>query len=111
MLDTLVKLLSQPLVAALLGLAAGVVLLLLSRSSFKRMTADDPARGLLVITLGLVARLASATLVLWLYKTVAPDGFMPFALCLAGGFLVLFTYEAIRFSGLSRKPRAAGGQR
>jgi hypothetical protein len=89
----------------------GFVLFRFSRSSFKRMTADDPARGLLIVTLGLVGRLAAATLSLWLYKSVAPDGFLPFALCLAGGFLVLFTYEAVRYSGLSRKPRAAGGQR
>jgi hypothetical protein len=110
-LDTLVSLLSQPLVGAVLGLATGLLLFFLSRSSFRRMTPEDPARGLLVVALGLLGRLAAATLVLWLYKTVAPSGFTPFALMLAGGFIVPFTYEAIRYSGLLKRPRAAGGHR
>jgi hypothetical protein len=106
-----VSFLSQPLVGAILGLALGVALFRMSRSSFTRMTPDDPSRGLLIVSLGLFGRLAGATLVLWLYKTVAPAGFLPFALFMAGGFFVLFTYEAMRYSGLLRKPKAAGGQR
>ena len=57
------------------------------------MTADDPARGLLAVAIALFARLAAATVVLWLYKTVAPGGFVPFALLMAGGFVVLYTYR------------------
>ncbi len=75
------------------------------------MTPENLSRGYLAVALGLFGRLAAATFVLWLYKTVAPGGFVPFALLMAGGFLVLYTYEAIRYSGLLKKPKTASGHR
>jgi len=104
-----VKLLSQPLVGAFLGLAIGVTLFVLSRSSFRRMTADDARHGYHMIALGLLARLVTATIVLWLYKTIAPEGFLLFGLFLAGSFVVLFTFDAVRYSGLLGKQDLLGG--
>ncbi len=55
----------------------------------------------------LLARLAAVTLALWAYKTVAPTGFKPFAIVLAGGFFVLYTVEVVRYAGLHRYRRPA----
>ena len=103
------KLLSQPITGAVFGLAIGVALFVLSRASFRRMTADDAQHGYHIIALSLFARLASATIILWLYKTVAPSGFLSFGLFLAGGFVVLFTFDAVRYSGLLGKRKLLGG--
>jgi len=55
----------------------------------------------------LIARLALVTLVFWAYKSVAPTGFKPFAIVLAGGFLVMYTVEVVRYAGLHRYRRPA----
>jgi hypothetical protein len=99
------SLLGNPFVAAALGLALAVALIAVSRASFGRIRPETAERDVALAALALFARLASATIVLWAYKTYVPSGFKPFALTLAGGFLVLFTVEAVRFGGLHRYAR------
>jgi hypothetical protein len=50
------------------------------------------------------------TLALWLYKRYVPSGFKPFAFTLAGGFLVLYTVELVRYAGLRRYRRPHGAR-
>jgi hypothetical protein len=58
--------------------------------------------------LSLFARLVVVTAVLWAYKTFVPSGFKPFALSLAGGFVVLYTVELVRYGRvLKRRPDGA----
>lgn len=109
--DTAASLLANPLVAVCLGAALGVVLLLASRSSFGLMHSDDPARGMLFTAMLLPVRLGFALFALWAYKRIAPQGIVPFALSFAGGFVVLYTVELVRYAGLSRYARPAIGHR
>ena len=89
----------------MLGLLLAAILFRLSKSSFHRMTPEESVEGLLFVTISLFARLALVTVVLWAYKHFAPDGFTPFALSLAGGFLALFSFETVRYAGLLGKGR------
>jgi hypothetical protein len=107
-LDSLVWLFSQPVFALLFGIACGVGLLFASRASFRRMTPEDPGGGLLIVAVSLFGRLLIVTLTLWAYKHLFPAAFKPFALSLAGSFLVLYTVEVVRYSGLLKKSRPAG---
>lgn len=75
----------------------------LSRSSFQRMTPDATSEGLLFVALSLFGRMFFAIFSLWLYSALFPDGLVPFALSLAGGFLVLYTFEAIRYAGFFKR--------
>lgn len=61
--------------------------------------------------LSLIARLGAVTAILWAYKRFVPLGIKPFALALAGGFVVLYTVELVRHSGLHRFRRPAGAGR
>lgn len=111
LVDSLVALLSQPVFAALLGLASGAGLLLASRSSFLKMDSADPARGILLAGLSLIGRLFAATAVLYLYSRFVPAGFPAFGLTLAGAFLVGYMVELVRYAGLHRYSRPAAGSR
>jgi hypothetical protein len=42
--------------------------------------------------------MAAAAGILVAYRAFAPAGFVPFAIALAGGFLVAYTVELLRFS-------------
>jgi len=59
----------------------------------------------MLVMLLLLARLVAATVALWAYKNAAPSGFKPFAFALAGGFLVMYTFELVRYAGLHRYRR------
>jgi len=72
------------------------------------MRPDDASTGLALVAVSLFARLGAATAVLWAYKYIAPSGFKPFALSFAGGFLVLYTIELVRYAGLQKHRRPAG---
>jgi len=104
--DSLQALLSQPIAGIALGLALGTLLFRLSRSSFRRMTPETSAEGLRVVTLLLLGRMFFVLLTLWVYSSLFPDGFVPFALSLAGGFLVLYTFEAIRYGGFLKRRKS-----
>ncbi len=99
--------LGNPFIAVLLGAGLAAGLLLTSRASFKLMNADNSSAGLALVAISLFARLAIATLSLWAYKSLSPEGLKPFALSLAGGFVVMYTVELVRYAGLHRLRRPA----
>ncbi len=101
-LDSVVTLLSQPVVALLVGIILGVGLLLASRSSFRLMTPENPGAGFALITMLLFARMALAAGLLWSYNKFASDGFIPFAIGFAGGFFVGYWVELARYVGVGR---------
>ena len=109
LIDSLARLLAEPLAGIILGIVLAVGLFRLSKSSFARITPEASVEGLLFVSISLFARLAFATLALWGYKSISPDGFMPFALSLAGGFLVLFGFETVRYGGLLKGLSARAG--
>ncbi|MBU4556269.1 MAG: hypothetical protein KJ747_05305 [Actinobacteria bacterium] len=107
----MLALLSQPVIAAVLGLACGVGLLLASRASFAKIQADDAARGILLSGLAMIGRLFLATVVMFLYSHFVHAGFAAFGLALAGSFLVGYMVELVRYAGLHRFSRPAAGSR
>jgi len=105
-----VGVLGNPLVGVVLGLVCAAGLFFASRSSFSLVQPDDASAGLALVAMSLFARLMAATAVLWAYKHFALSGFKPFAFSLAGGFLVLYTIEVVRYAGLHRYRRPAGAR-
>ena len=111
LVDSLTRLLSQPVVAAALGIALGAGLLLASRASFRTLDSADPSRALVLAAAALLGRLVAATLVIYLYSRFVPAGFPAFGVSLAGTFIVLYTVELVRYAGLHRYARPAAGSR
>jgi hypothetical protein len=99
--------LENPFVAAALGLLGAFLLLWASRSSFRRIQPDTAPIDMAIAAVSLFARLAAATIVMWAYKTYLTPGFKPFAFSLAGGFVVMYTLELVRYAGLKRYSRPA----
>jgi hypothetical protein len=81
-------------------MAAGVGLLVLSRISFRMMGPEAPEAGLALIAIMLLVRMGLVAGVLLAYRALFPLGFLPFALSLAGGFLVAYTFELLRYGKL-----------
>ncbi|MDZ4169797.1 MAG: hypothetical protein U1E26_09095 [Coriobacteriia bacterium] len=84
------------------------VFLWASRASMRMVRPGAETAGIALAALSLFARLAVATVLLWAYKQAAPTGFRPFALAFAGGFLVLYTVELVRYARLTKVRRPAG---
>ncbi len=103
--DSPFTLLGHPVVAAVLGIALGVGLLLASRSSFRTFTPDAPEAGLVYAAISLFVRMALAAGALFLYSRFVNDGFVPFAIGVAGGFLVLYTIELMRYGKVLARSR------
>lgn len=110
MLANILHALEVPAVAIVSGLVLAAAMLAASRGSFRLVTPEHTQSGLALAALALFARLALATAILWAYKSFAPLGIKPFAITFAGGFLLLYTFELVRFSGLRRyrRPVVAG---
>lgn len=96
-MDSVLTLLAHWAVAAVLGVGIGAALVLSSRASFKAMTPENPEAGLALAAVSLFARMAIAAGVLFAYRHFVPDGFVPFAAGVAGGFLVLYAIELTRY--------------
>lgn len=79
-----------------------------SRASFRLVRPDDAPVGLALAAGSLFARLVVMTLSLWAYKRFFVEGFKPFAFALAGGFIVLYTVELVRYAGVLKKRPPAG---
>ena len=103
--DSVVALLVQPVVAALLGIALGVGLLLASRASFRAFTPDAPEAGLVYAAISLFVRMAIAAGLLFVYYRFISEGFLPFAIGVAGSFLVMYTIELVRYGKVLARPR------
>ncbi len=101
--------LDNPLVGVVLGVLLAAVFLVASRLSMQLVRPGAAESGMALAAVSLFVRLAAATGILWAYKRFAPSGFKPFALAFAGGFLILYTVELVRYAGLHRyrRPTAA----
>jgi fructose-specific phosphotransferase system IIC component len=64
------------------------------------MRPEAPEVGLALSAVLLLVRMGLVVLVLLGFRAVAPVGFVPFALCMAGGFLVGYTVELLRYAKL-----------
>ncbi len=91
--------------AALLGIGLGAVLLLISRASFKAFTPENPEAGLVYAAVALAVRMVLAGVALVAYNYFVRDGFLPFAIGLAGGFFVLYTVELVRYGKVLSRSR------
>ena len=72
-------------------------MLALSRGSFRLMGPEAPEAGLALIAIMLLVRMGLVAGVLLGYRAIAAPGFLPFALSLAGGFLIAYTIELLRY--------------
>ena len=107
--NSVVALLTQPFVAAVLGVALGVAMIALTRYGVTFMKPDAPelgvARAVALSGLGMIA----AFIALFLYFTYARDGLVPFGLGLVAGFMVPAFVMLFLFSGIA-KPSSGGGR-
>lgn len=110
-LSSALDILANPFIAVVLGLLAAAGLLAASRASFKRIRPETAPADIALAALSLFARLAAATIAMWAYKRFATPGFKPFALSLAGGFVLLYTIEIVRYAGLGKYRRPVGAER
>ena len=106
----ILQLLGNPFVAVIVGLLLATGLLFVSRSSFKRIQPDAAMEGMVIASISLFGRLVVMTAALWAYKHFAPSGFKPFALSLAGGFLVLYAVELVRYAGVLKRRPVSGAR-
>lgn len=105
LVDNAVSLLGHPVVAAVLGSVLGVGLLLFSRASFRTMTPEAPEVGLALVAVSLFARMALAAALLFVYYRFISEGFVLFAVGVAGGFLVSYSVELVRYGKVLTRPR------
>jgi hypothetical protein len=97
--------LGNPYVAILLGLMLAAGLHVVSQMSAKLVTPESSSAGLALASLSLFGRLAFAVLALWAYQSFATTGLKPFAISLAGGFVVLYTFALVRYAGFRKMRR------
>jgi hypothetical protein len=86
-------LLRQPALPAALGLAMGVVLMLVSRSASRLVTPDDPTLGFTKVAVAMLLRLAVVVAALLVFYVWARPGLVPFGAALVAGFFVMVTVE------------------
>jgi hypothetical protein len=89
---------ANPILAAALGLALGVGLLVVSRVSVRFMTPDDPGLGLAKVAVTMVVRMAAVVATLLAYFVWARAGLVPFGAALVAGFFVMVTVELFTMS-------------
>jgi hypothetical protein len=71
-------------------------MLLVSKASARFVTADDPARGFLVVAFVMMLRMMLAFTSLALYALLARPGLVPFGTSLVVAFLAILGLEAVR---------------
>lgn len=87
--------LSQPVVAAVLGFLIGVALIAATAWSRKLSTSSDASESVAAMMGFMVGGMLLATCVLIAYVFVAPQGFLYFGLSLGAGFLVGLAVAAV----------------
>lgn len=92
-------LLSDPMLAAAIGLALGIALLVVSRAVSRLVTPEDPELGFAKVAVAMVIRLALVVAALVVFYVFARPGLMPFGIALVAGFFVMVTFELF---GVSR---------
>jgi len=101
---TALALLTQPIVAVLLGAALGVASLLVSRASSRLVTAEDPMLGFVKLSFVSLVRMLVVLAAMAAYFILARPGFAPFAVTLVLSFLGTLGYEAVKVSSRVRRP-------
>jgi hypothetical protein len=101
---TALPLLTQPIVAVLLGAALGVASLLVSRASSRLVTPEDPMLGFAKLSLVSFTRMIVVLAALAAYFVLARPGFVPFAVTLVFSFLGTLGYEAWKVSSRTHRP-------
>ena len=91
-------LLSQPIVAAVLGFLIGLALISATAWSRKISTSSDASDSVAIMMMFMMGGLLLATGVLIAYVFVAPHGFMYFGVALGAGFLVGLAVAAVRLA-------------
>lgn len=91
----------NPLVAAVLGLALGIGLLLVVRRSSRLITPDDPEIGMAKVLVANMAVMAAAVLALTAFFFLARPALAWFGIALVAGFLTTASVELFRFGGLA----------
>lgn len=92
------SILASPLPAALIGLALGAALLVVSRVTSRLVTPEDPGRGFAVVALVMLVRMFVVVGALALYAAVARGGLVAFGASLVAAFLLSLAVEAVRMS-------------
>jgi hypothetical protein len=95
---------ANPPVAAALGVAVGILLLLLSRFSIRFVTPENGPLGLAVVGGSWLLALVVAGASLFAYRTWAPAALKPFGLALVAAYLVAaFVAAAIELGRRTRR--------
>lgn len=69
------------------------------------MTPENPAAGLGIVGILLLVRMGLVVTLMLGYRAFARPGAVPFALAMVGAFLVGYTIELVRYSGLAKRAR------
>jgi hypothetical protein len=81
------------MLAAVLGFALGVGMVLISRAVATLVTPEDPSLGFAKVAVSMVLRLALVIAVLFAFFAWARPGLAPFGLALVAGFFLMMTME------------------
>jgi hypothetical protein len=98
---TIGALLANPIVAAVLGVALGVGMLLVSRATARTVTPEDASLGMVRVGVAMVLRLLVALGALLCFYVWIRPGLVPFGIGLVAGFLVTIAVELFRLGGRS----------
>lgn len=107
---TALTLLTQPIVAVLLGAAFGVASLLVSRASSRLVTPDDPALGFAKLVVISLMRLLFVLGALTAYYVWARAALVPFGIALIVGFFATLTYELFTVGRPTHRVGTQGGR-
>lgn len=108
--DDVLRAFENPVAAALLGIAVGVGLLLVSRFSVRFITPSDPGPGLAKVLTLAVVRMCAVMGALFAYHLWAPGGLIPFGIALVAAFMSAGLIEMFMMSGLTNAPMTGGSR-
>jgi hypothetical protein len=88
--------LATPAVAAVLGLVVGVALISATALSRKLIPSADAQSGVLLMMVSMFGGMVVASIVLFAYALIAPQGFLWFGLALGVGFITGLAYFSVQ---------------
>ena len=107
MSDSIRQLLTQPLVALLLGTLAGVGLAGISRLGIRHFTPENELLGPMLVAITTFGGMVLAICVMYLFRTVARATFAWLGISLVAAFLVAVVVAVVRSGAL--EPPGEGG--